>query len=340
MALQSPLSGSAISVSNSPNFIPKLWQSEVKRELDANLTMKMAVQMVPHQGKSGDTMIYPLIRRMGVNDKISNTPVVLQSFPDDKWELKIDRYKEASFLIESIIETQSAYPLRREYTREAGYALAVDCDNAILALRASVPTSQQIVVSSTNTIAGNPESINEAAVLAAIQLLNEANVPQNDRVLFVGVGQYTDLLNITKFTSKDFVDGNPISDGFIGRLYGVPVMQTTQIGLNSLLGLSNGFGTPLTPTPGVAGSNYLPTQDSVVGFASGLPRGKTGSEVSLPFVTCMMVQKGWAKFAVQKALSSTASWENLYQAHAIVNTHIYGTRVYRPDHCVLIHTAP
>lgn len=340
MALPPPYNGGSMNVAANPNFIPKMWQSEMKRELDANLVLKQAVEFTSFMGKKGDTLKYPLIRRMGVYDKLAETAVRLQAFQDEIWELKVDKYKEASFLVEDILDLQSAYSLRMPYIEEAGYALAVDVDNSLLALRASIPLTQQIVVSSTGTIAGDPAAINDAAILAGLQLLNEAKAPKKDRYWIVSEGQYTDLLGITKFVSSDFVNGAPVSNGIIGSLYGIPVISTTQIGANTLNGYVNGYGATGQPTPGVAGSPYLPTQDTPVGLASnGLPRGKTGNEVAQPFVTCMLVQKGWARLGMQKMPKSEMSRENLLQGDAIVNTHVYGCRVYRPDHCVLVHTA-
>lgn len=339
MALSPTYVGSTLNVVNSSNFIPKMWSDEVKREMDRTMTMKEAVEIKSHVGKKGDEIKFPLIRRMGVFDKLTNTPVVIQSFPDDVWNVRIDKFKEASFAVEDLLKIQSAYDNQSEYTREAGYAIGIDCDNAILALRASIPISQQIVVSSNNLISGDPLPINEASILAAIQGLNTANAPQKGRMLLVGVGQYTDMLNISKFISRDFVNGVPVESGIIGSLYGVPVMQTTQITPNTLDGFINGYAAVGQPTPGVAGSPYMPTQDAIVGLAAGLPRGKTGFEVAQPFITALLVQKGWAKFVPQREIRSETSRENVLQSDLVVSTHLYGCRVYRPDHCVLIHTA-
>lgn len=340
MALQAPYNGTANTLQANAAFIPKIWETELKKELDANFILSQCSTMVSFKGKKGDTIKIPLIKRMGVFDKLPETQVRLQSFPGENFEMKIDKYKEVSFMIEDILDLQSNFSLRVPYIEEAAYAMARDIDNSLLALRAAIPTTQQIVVSSTGTIAGDPEAINDAAIRAAIQRLDEANVPARNRHWIVSPGQYTDLLGITKFTSSDFVNGAPTTNGIIGTLYGIPVISTTQITANSLDGYVNGEGAAGEPTPGVAGSPYLPTQDTPVGLVSGgLPRGKTGAEVAQPFATCMLVHKDWSRYAMQKTPSSEMSRENMYQADVLVNTQVYGCRVYRPDHCVLLHTA-
>jgi hypothetical protein len=341
MALAAPYNGSANTLQANAAFIPQIWETELKKELDANFVLTQASTMVNFMGKKGDTIKIPLIKRMGVFDKLPETQVRLQSFPGENFEMKVDKYKEVSFMIEDILDLQANFSMRVPYISEAAYAMARDIDNSLLGLRASIPTTQQIVASSTGTIAGDPTPLDDAAVRAAMQRLDEANVPQRDRHWIVAVGQYTDLLGITKFTSRDFINGAPTTTGVIGTLYGIPVIATTQIGANTLDGYINGEGAIGEPTPGVVGSPYLPTQDTPVGLVSGgLPRGKTGAEVASPFATCMLVQKDWARYAMQKTPSSEMSRENLYQADVLVNTQVYGMRVYRTDHCVLIHTAP
>jgi len=341
MALPSPpYVGTAMNLANNREFIPKIWRTELKKELDALFYLSQAVTKIDFQGKKGDTLKIPEIKRMGINDKLPETQVRLQSFVGTNWEMKVDRYKEVSFLVEDILDLQTSFSLRQPYIQEASYAMSQDIDNALLALRAGIPTTQQIVVSDTGTIAGNPAAIDDASIRAALQALNEAKAKKTDRYFIVSEGQYTDLLGITKFTSSDWVHGAPVTNGMIGTLYGIPVMSTTQIAANSLDGYVNGDGAVGEPTPGVVGSPYLPTQDSLVGLVSGgLPRGKTGNEVAQPFVTCMLVQKDWARIAMLKEPSSEMSRENLLQADAIVNTQIYGCKIYRPNHCVLIHTA-
>ena len=341
MALSAPYNGSANTLQANTEFIPKIWETELKKELDANFILSQASTMVNFKGKKGDTIKVPLIKRMGVFDKLPETQVRLQSFVGENWEMKVDKYKEVSFMIEDILDLQANFSLRVPYIEEAAYAMARDIDNSLLGLRASIPVTQQIVVSTTGTIAGDPTALDDNAIRAALQRLNEANVPQRNRYWIVSVGQYTDLLGITKFCSRDFVNGQPTTDGIIGTLYGIPVIQSTQITSNTLDGYINGEGGLGEPSPAVVGSPYLPTQDTPIGLvAGGLPRGKTGAEIASPFTTCMLVQKDWARYAMQKTPSSEMSRENMYQADVLVNTQVYGMRVYRPDHCVLIHTAP
>jgi hypothetical protein len=240
-------------------------------------------------------------------------------------------------MIEDIVGLQSAYDLRSEITRESGYALARDLDSTVLAHRAvinAVP-SQVIYASSNGLVTGNGQPLSYAILLAAAAILDEADVPDEGRVLLVGAGQSMQLLNINQFISRDYSDGNAVSNGVVGSVLGMPVVKTTQIRANSLTGYYNGSastGALPEPTPGVVGSRYLPKQDTY----TALPQTFTGD--SRAAVTAILCHRDWLALAIPQEPSAEWSRENLYQADALVMTQQYGAKVFRNDHAVLIHT--
>lgn len=329
--------GSAFGLAQGDVFIPEIWRDEIKRERDTTFAMKPTVRVFEMQGKPGDLIHIPEISRLAINDKLPSTPVTLQSRTETEFTIIIDRYKEVSFMLEDIIRIQSQYNLRKEYTREAGYALSRDMDNHLLSLRGTIQgnANQVIYNTSDGTASGTYLAINRASILAAMQLLNEADVPQSNRCMLVSPGQYVDLLTIPEFISADFVGNKPTVSGQIGTLYGtIPVIQSSNVTVNSLTGYVNGAGGTAQPTPGVVGSPYVPTQG---GFTS-LPYNGDGTATQ-DVVTATLCQKDWAIHVVQQSPRVEASREIMFQSDAVVSTNIYGSKVFRPDHCVLIHTA-
>lgn len=333
-------SGSTVQRGDIDRFIPNVWASDIRHYRSTKFMMQRVVQVRSFVGKKGDTLYEPLVGRSAIYPKLPGQPVQLQSRRPGQWELKIDQYNESSYALEDIVEIQSQYNLRKPYTKEAGYAMARDLDNALLALRATIPVERQIfrsINAGAGTAAGDPAPINSDVILAGKTLLEEEDVDVEDMALVVAVAQRNDMLDIDKFTSADYVNGKPVMTGFIGTVYGIPVMATNNMRINSLDGYHNGEGAPGQPTPGVLGSPYMPTQEPIVG--TGLPRGKTGNEVAQPFVSCLLCSKEWAMLAVQKNISTEYSRENLLQADALVCTHAYGARTYRSNEAVLIHTS-
>lgn len=258
----------------------------------------------------------------------------MQARTESEFYVDIDTYKESSFMIEDIVTTQAAYALRAEYTREAGYAIARDIDNSVLALRAAINSvaSQVIFNSSNGLITGNGAALTFASFLTAKLILDAADVPPEDRVFIVSPGQYAQLLNINQFTNVQFIDGRPVENGLVGSLFGIPVVMTSQVGNNSATGYVNGTGAAPLPTPGVSGSPYVPKQDT---FTT-LPLVFTGD--SRPVVTATLCHMDWAVLGIQQEPQLESGREPIYQADVVIMTQLYGTRVFRSDHAVLIHS--
>lgn len=327
--------GSAYRLATSGVFIPELWSDEVRRFRDQKFVATMYTKKVSFEGRKGDTLHLPYISRAAVNTKLPETPVTLQSRTESEFTMTIDQYKESSFMIEDILNIQSAYNLRREYTREAGYALARDMDNAVLALRAAVNNfaAQRIYNTVDGTLAGSASRpLDQAAILAAKEILDLADVPEEGRVLMVGVQQYNDLLTIDAFVRDEYVSVRPTETGRVGQIYGIPVIKTTQIGRNSATGYVNGTGAAAQPTPGVASSPYLPTQNAFTALPTTI-----GNDAA-PVASAIMLHPEWAISAVQQSPKSESSRETLFLADAFVSSQLYGNKLYREDHAVVIHT--
>jgi hypothetical protein len=191
--------------------------------------------------------------------------------------------------------------------------------------------------------------MNYQALLASKLILDKAAVPDNDRVLIVSPTGYNQLLAIDKFISMDYSQSGGVGSGRVGSIFGIPVIMSNNLVANSTTGYYNGSGATAQPTPGVASSPYVPTQDIYTAlqtsfaastlyghYAGTFTTSSTGGATEVH--TAIMCQKDWAVMAIQKTPSTESSRETLYLADALVNCQLYGGRVYRPDHAVVIYS--
>ena len=74
-----------------------------------------------------------------------------------------------------------------------------------------------------------------ADILSAQELMNDQNLPMTDRMGIIGSAQFSDVFNITGYTSKDFIpEGSPLSTGeFNFPLAGFKIKLTTVVGNTS-----------------------------------------------------------------------------------------------------------
>ena len=382
MAIQG-FNGTALDLASVQSFVPEIWGGEIRRYRDQRFMMKDGIKMIPFEGKKGDVLHVPNVSRAAVYDKLPQTPVTLQARNDGEYTFGITRYRESSYMIEDIVNIQSQWNLRQEYTREAGYALARDMDNWILGHRAVINSydSQRLVsynagaadLVGDGTInahwSGTPAPLTYAMILLAKQKLDEADIPSEGRKLYISPAQYIDLLSINVFISADFNGGGaPVTNGVVGRILDFTVECSTQIGVNSNLGYRNGRDGVLQPTPGVLGSPYMPDQHGSVNARTttnvadldaqtnssyfGLPvfsgAGATAADAGQTlglfggvnqWATAIACNPEWIAAGVQQSVKSESSRETLYLADAFVSSHVYGSKVWRPDNAVVLHTS-
>lgn len=220
------------STQNAANtFIPIIWSDEVLATREANLVAGSFFKRVNHKGKAGDTIRMPFISDFHTHDKSLQTPVTIQVNAEGFKAISLDKHKEVSFMLEDFLKVQSSYDLRSEYTKKAGYALAKTLDTDILALfDAGLGTGYKVIGSDGTTAysANNHASITDVGLRKCIQLLDDNNVPMNNRALIIPPSQKNALLGIDKFTLYQNIGRtSELQNGKFGTIYGIEVLVST-----------------------------------------------------------------------------------------------------------------
>ena len=109
-------------------FIPAIWSDEVIAAYQKNLKMAPLVKKMTMKGKKGDVIHIPKPVRGSAAAKGEAEAVTIQANLEDELTVTINRHFEYSRLIEDIVEVQALQSLRRFYTDDAGYALALQVD--------------------------------------------------------------------------------------------------------------------------------------------------------------------------------------------------------------------
>ena len=229
--------GSAVTTTTAATFIPKLWSDEIIAEYEKSIVMKPLVRQLKMAGKKGDTMHIPMPTRGDASEKVSEKQVTLAANTEGEKIIVVDQHWEFSKLIEDIVEKQALTSLRRFYTQDAGYALArkVDSDlisatngwdNAIDSLGGNPGSSADPHVE------GNAAEFCDQAFRDAIQLLDDADVPMDNRKLVICPSARNQIMGIDRYVSSDFVNGRGVVNGKIGELYGVDIYTSTNLTAN------------------------------------------------------------------------------------------------------------
>ena len=210
-------------------FIPELWSDEIVAAYKKSLVLANLVSKMPMKGKKGDTIRIPKPTRGTASAKAASTQVTLQAATESEVVVTIDKHYEYSRLIEDITEVQALASLRKFYTDDAGYALAKQVEADLFAEAAGsfdlyTPSGSGLVAYTAGTTTAG--EFDDASFRDAIQLLDDADVPM-ERVLVIPPSAVNTIRGIARYMSSDFVDGRGTVNGEIGKLYGIPVVVST-----------------------------------------------------------------------------------------------------------------
>jgi N4-gp56 family major capsid protein len=227
--------GSSVNNTNHATFIPKLWSDEIIAEYEKSLVMKPLVKSLKMAGKKGDTINIPMPLRGSANQKLTETQVTLVADTSGNKAVVIDQHWEYSRLIEDITSVQALASMRKFYTQDAGYALASKVDSDLVATAiANFATKGHATETGlvTPAVAGSAGDFSDAAFRDAIQILDDADVPMDNRKLVIPPAARNHIMGIDRYVSSDFVNGKGVVNGKIGELYGINVYVSTNLPAN------------------------------------------------------------------------------------------------------------
>ena len=296
-------------------FIPEIWSDEVIAAYQKNLKMAPLVKRLAMTGKKGDVIHVPKPVRGSASAKSEATAVTIQANLESELTITVDRHFEYSRLIEDIVEVQALSSLRQFYTEDAGYQLALKVDTDLInagtgfgdGTRTATPTDASSWVNSNayyvnassglatfaaDTVATG-DNFTDLALREAIKLMDDADVPMDNRVLVIPPAARKSIMGIDRYVSSDFVGGRGVESGLIGNLYGVDVYV----------------------------SSNAPTLETAAQNSGG----------SIDVRGCMFFHKDAIVMAEQMAVRSQTQYKQEYLSTLYTADTLYGVETYRPE---------
>jgi hypothetical protein len=241
-----PTAGSIVGKTEAATFIPEIWSDEVIAAYQKNLKMSPLVKKMSMTGKKGDLIHVPKPVRGSAAAKGENTQVTIQATNEGEMTIAIDRHFEYSRFIEDIVEVQALSSLRQFYTEDAGYALALKVDTDLMnaatgfgdngVLDLDAPSGADWVnnnsyffdgVAGLGTFAAGAtasgDNFTDLGFRDAIKILDDADVPMEDRCLIIPPAARKSVMGIDRYVSSDFRDDRTVKSGLIGNVYGVDI---------------------------------------------------------------------------------------------------------------------
>jgi len=212
-------------------FIPELWSMEAIVARENQLVFANLVDRKFEKGLSyGDTIHVPGISDLAVRTKTINAVVDYETVTESNTDISIATHQYVAIALENITRVQNNRDQLQLYAGKLGYALALAVDDVLAGL----------VDNFSQTVGTLAVELTDDELLRARQYLDDADTPQDGRVMVVSPAQETGLLKLDRFVHNDYeaVHGPARETGlekaYVSSFMGMPIYRSVNVeGTNS-----------------------------------------------------------------------------------------------------------
>lgn len=207
------------------NSIPELWSKKLIVQREAHLVFEKVIETDYREAMSfGDVIHIGSVTDLTTRSKSANTAITYETQTETNKDITINVDEYAAIAVENITDLQSMLDLVSTYAPKMAYALAKSRDTAIAVLVDNLSASTAV-----GTLA---VALTFDDFVSAMQALDDANVPDEDRAFIVSNATHADLLKMDQFMQADYATRNGSGMGkkgeraWIGSWMDVPIYKT------------------------------------------------------------------------------------------------------------------
>ena len=209
-------------------FIPDLWSKNVLKAVKSKLVV---VPVVNHTYEAelvlGDSIYIPKTNIVVATEVTIGTEGVMKNpFNTTGVNLTIDQYFEAPIPVDYMSRRQSGVDLVGNAEEESAYAISKKIDSTLCALFAAL--------SDATGYGTDGLAITDDVLIGAVEELDNADIPEENRYWILDPSCKADLLKIDKFVRMDYFAADTILTGqFRKDVYGAPVLITNNLSVGT-----------------------------------------------------------------------------------------------------------
>lgn len=203
-------------------FSPDVWSKQVLRASESNLVLARSVNRGFEDDASvGKSVKVASIGNLAARPKVENTAITYETVAETAVTITLNLWTYAAVGIEDIVKVQSRVDVQNEYQRKLGYAIAKEIDTVLATDLAGFSRS----VGTLGT------AVTDANVLAAVKLLDDADVPQDDRFFVMTPAEKVAKLALDRWSNALYIgtSDQPVRNGMLGDMYGLNLLVTTNL---------------------------------------------------------------------------------------------------------------
>lgn len=189
---------------------------------------------------SGKSAAFPNMWKATAAYHTAGTMLVGQTVAQNERIITIDGLLVSDISIANIDEAMTHFDVRSMFTTEQGNCLALTYDQQVLQiglLTARAAGNVGSAPSGTNVTDVNMKvdaDILAASIMTSAKELDENDVPDGDRYVFLRPAQYWLLLNSDLIINKDITQGGSVQKGKVYEIGGVEVVKTNALPITNI----------------------------------------------------------------------------------------------------------
>jgi len=211
------------------NFIPEVWGKEILKSFSKNAVMAGLVNR-DYEGdikKFGDMVRIRSYGNVTVRDYTRDTAITYETLSDPMQNLLIDKQKYFAFRVDDLDMAQSDVNIIEGYSEQAAIAVRDVIDAHLYGHYEDVPTGN-IIGGPTGSIAVTKSTVYDYITVLS-EMLDNQNVPQENRALIVNPKFKRVLMQSDAFTRATSLGDDVIQNGLIGNIVGFKVHVSTNV---------------------------------------------------------------------------------------------------------------
>jgi len=214
-----PATGSTefIDLTTADVYLEEVWSQLLVSERQRKLVFAGNVDRRQEQYlKKGQVLHIGQISNLAARSKSANTAISYETITETEASVTINNYYYAAFAMEDVITPMVSVDLVSKYMPKLGYALAKQEDDDLAALIDDGTITQTVGTLATNLTHDN--------LIRSDQYLNDAEAPEDERVIIISHAEKAGFLKMDQFVHKDYSD---LRQGLLGGWLGMyPIFVT------------------------------------------------------------------------------------------------------------------
>jgi len=209
-------------------FIPELWSNESIRARENRLVYaKLVDRKFEKNLKMGDLIHVPSVGNLTAQTKTksSNTAIDFETITETQTDITIATWEYSAMAVEDIVMVQADRNLFPVYAGKMGYALDLSVDNVLAGLADNA----------SNAVGTLGSDLTYDELIRARQYLDDADVPEEDRVIVVSPASEAGMMKLDHFINVDYsammgTNKNTAPDrAWFGTWLGMPVYKSVNV---------------------------------------------------------------------------------------------------------------